>query len=244
MQTSQRNLGGGHKVIIFLMVLVKIIRELGQLTRPIYRGGLDHERQVFFLITLADVQVKHPCDQRSLQTRTCLLQHIETRTGQLRAAFKIDDPKCSAKVPVGKRREIKLTRLTHSLDDNVLTIIFSIRCARIGNVRQCGHQIVQFRFDVRDLLVQLRDLIANHAHRFDLGLSLCGVFHFADLLRDGVPLRFQLLYLRKQAATLFIQPQNGIDGRRVVLPVSQGFANDLRVLTDQVHIEHIAPPRA
>ena len=48
------------------MVFIKIIGELGQLSRPEHRLGLDHEGQVFFRVALADVQVEHVGNQGAL----------------------------------------------------------------------------------------------------------------------------------------------------------------------------------
>ncbi len=66
-QASEGNLSSRHKIEILFMVLVQVVGKFGELTGAEHRLGLDHERQVFLGVSLANVQVEHERDQGPLE---------------------------------------------------------------------------------------------------------------------------------------------------------------------------------
>src|SRR5581483_710070 len=114
-QAGERDLRGGHKVVIFLVIFVKIISELWKLTRAIHGCGLDHERQILFGVTLANVKIEHEGDQSALQPRARSAQHIKTRAGEFCAALEVNDAKRGAEIPVRLWLKIEFLWLAHRL---------------------------------------------------------------------------------------------------------------------------------
>ena len=187
------------------MILVEIIGKFRQLTRAKDRGRLDHEGQVFLLVSLADVQIEHPGDQGALQPRARALQNIKARAGQLGAAFEVDDAQGGAEVPMRKGLEVEFARLADGLEHDILVLSFSVRYAFIGDIRERGHECIQVAIHIREARVEFADLITDEAHRIHPGSPRRGVLHPPDLLRDRVAFCLQLFGLPEQGAALFIE---------------------------------------
>ena len=235
-QTGERHLGRRHHPQVVLNIVIQVIGELGQLPRAEERGRLDHERRIFFSVALAGVQVKHPGDQGALQARSRAAQHVEARAGDLDAALEVEDAERRSQVPVGFRLEIVFGQLPDRLDDDIFVLILAEGNARVGEVGDGRRHSLQLLFDLTHFLIECRDLIADGAHRLDLDLARRGVLHLPDFLRDGVALGLERLDIGQNGAALFIQFQDGIDGRGIQLAVAQGFADEVWVLADKVDI--------
>ena len=77
MQSGQGNFGGWHHPQIFFVVLIKVVSKFRQLSRSEKNIALHHEWSVFLCITLLNMYIQHPGDQRSLQAGTHAAQHIK-----------------------------------------------------------------------------------------------------------------------------------------------------------------------
>ena len=163
-------------------------------------------------------------------------QHVEARAGDLDAALEVKDAERRPQVPVGFRLEIVFGQLPDRLDDDIFVLILAEGNARVGEVGDGRRHSLQLLFDLTHFLIECRDLIADGAHRLDLDLARRGVLHLPDFLRDGVALGLERLDIGQNGAALFIQFQDGIDGRGIQLAVAQGFADEVWVLADKVDI--------
>ena len=95
---------------------------------------------------------------------------------------------------------------------------------------------MEFGLHCLDLLIERRDFVAHDAHRLDPGLAVGRVFLFADLLRDGVPLRFERFHFVEQVAAFTVQFEDGIHWGRVVLPVAQCLADNVWLFADEIDV--------
>ena len=153
MQPGQRHLGGRHHPQVFLVVVVQVVAELGQLPGAEQGLRLDHEGGVLLGVALADVQVEHPGDQGALQARPGPAEHVEARTGDLDALLKVEDAQRRAQIPVRLGLEVKFGQLAHRAQDDVLAVILAIGRARVGDIGDACQDLVQRFLDLAQLFI-------------------------------------------------------------------------------------------
>ena len=66
---------------------------------------MQHERQVFFGVTLTDVKIKHPGDDGTLQPGAGSAQDIEAGSGKFGSLLKIQYAEFRTQIPVRFGRE-------------------------------------------------------------------------------------------------------------------------------------------
>ncbi len=82
MQVSQGDFGGRHEPEIILLVVIKVVSKLGQITGANHTFTFDHEGRVYFRVAvLFYMKVEHEVNECSLKTSPLAFQHIEPTTG-------------------------------------------------------------------------------------------------------------------------------------------------------------------
>ncbi len=148
MQAGQGHLGCGNPPEILLVIAVKIVPEFRQLSGSVDHLFFDHERRVALLVAAAGEGVQHKAHQGPLQPGAGAVEDIETGSGQLYAALKIQDPQRWAQVPMGLGVKVELWFLPHGLDDLVFAVIRAQRDALIRQIGEGPQQGIQPGFQV------------------------------------------------------------------------------------------------
>ncbi len=86
------------------------------------------------------------------------------------------------------------------------------------------------------------DLIPHHSHGLDLGLAAGRVLLLADLAGDLVALGLVVFHIGQHGPAALIQLQDGLHRGRVHLPGDESLADEVGLFTNDVHIQHCAPP--
>ena len=97
-------------------------------------------------------------------------------------------------------------------------------------------------FEVVDLLVEVADAVAEGTHVGDFGVAQGGVFERADFFGGGVTVCLEAFDLGQQGAALFVEAQDGVDGRGIDARTGEGRFDDVGLFTEQADVEHEKTP--
>ena len=98
---------------------------------------------------------------------------------------------------------------------------------------------MQFAVHVADLAVQLADTVAQLPDgSLDGGRVRSLLLEKTDLLGDRIALRFELLDVRQEAPSFFIELQDLANDGGILAPLLQSLANLVLVLPDAFDIQH------
>ena len=73
-------------------------------------------------------------------------------------------------------------------------------------------------------------------------ISRNGFLHLANLPRHGIALRLQLLNLGQEPSALLVELKDGIDGGVLHLAIPEGGADEVRLFTNEIQVQHDLPP--
>ena len=189
--------------------------------------------------------VQEELDEGAFQAGTEAAVDREAGTGNLGAAFEVEDAEAFAEGLVVHAGEVivlgvVVKRNRTVLLDHVVARVLAFRGTR-GNVRHVHEHFGLLVVEVLELLVEFVDLVAERAHG---GNGFVGVFalllQVANLLGFGVAFALEAFHFGEERAALVIDFENVLqaDGRILLF----GFSNVIfRIFADFLDVKHFMP---
>src|SRR6185295_14319768 len=184
-------------------------------------------------------EVQHEIDKGALKQGAGAEVDGEAGAGELGTALEVEDAERRAEVPVGLGLEVELTGDPYRPLDAVGALVLADRDAFVRQVRKSLLDRQQLRLDRLEARLQLLDTRLEPAHRRDL---LGGVASALLDLPDGaarlVALALEVLHLDESRAPFGVEPQPGVERRRVRIALEQTLAHLLGFVAEEVAGEH------
>ena len=179
---------------------------------PFEHLAVDDVRRVALgVAVLLRLHVEHELGERPMQPRDRAAQEREARARELDAGLEVEAER-RADVDVVARRELELARRAPAPHLDVGVLVGADRNARVGQVRQRHQLVVELGLDRREALGRAIELGADGG---DVGHRRAGVgalaLELADLARQGVAPRLQLLGARLQRLALGLERDEALD---------------------------------
>ncbi len=239
---GHRHFGGRNQVQrlgIRAQDLEQVGLEFRQLSGTGHACSVDQIWRVDFgVAVLFGMHIEHELRERAVQFGEPALHQREACAGDLGRSGKIKLPKRLAQIDVILDRKIKTARRPPAMNFDVVGLRLANRDAFLRHVRNDRDESVE-------LLEQFTEPhfvgFELALHRSDFGHHGGSVFtlalEHADLLRQAVTARLQILRARLQRLSLSLQP---LESRRIerIAARSQPLGNGIDVVTQQLNIEH------
>src|SRR5918992_641118 len=101
MQTRDRDFGRGDEIQLVALYDVHVLFEFRKLSRRRRRLAIHEKRYPRLVIpVLSGMEIHHHGDQRACESRALTSKDDESRAGDLRPSWQIEEPKCGPDVPV------------------------------------------------------------------------------------------------------------------------------------------------
>jgi len=131
-QIGHRDFRRRDQVVVLCRDLEQILLELGQLTCPEQRSGVDHQRgHDLGVAMLLAVQIEHELDQRPFQSRPVTDQHDEACAGDFRCTLEVENAQRRPEVRVILGLEFEVRHRPHDALDTVVLLAGSDRDALV-----------------------------------------------------------------------------------------------------------------
>ena len=211
--------------------------------------AVDHERRDAVGKALVDHEIARIGQHGLVQPRDIAHEIVKTVAGDAARGVEIDAVKALHDLRVVRDREIRHDGVAKALHLNVAAVIRAERHARVDDLRDGEHDLVDLRLKLGLLLLQLGEPRGLRGDlRLDgLGLGELGRVFFrlshehADLLRQGVALGAQIRCLVDGGAVGLVERDHLVDERqlRVLKLFADVLPNELGVFADQSNVNHV-----
>jgi UTP--glucose-1-phosphate uridylyltransferase len=190
---------------------------------------------------LFGVEVEHEVDERARETRARADQYRETRAGDLRPAFEIDDAQCRTKIPMRLRRKREVSRRANATNLFVIVCALPGRNTRMRNVRDDEQALIASLLEQIELRFQLFDLTGALTIRLlNFGGVLSLAFRSRDLVGSSVLFAFQPFQLRKQPPAARLERRKLLElARHVDAAIGERGPDSFEVVSEKGGIDHV-----
>jgi hypothetical protein len=190
-------------------------------------------------MSVIDVKVQHPADQRPLQPRAEAAQHIKTAARHLDAPFKVNDAETLGDFPVGFGREVERSNIAPRFSFDVLVLRFPDGHARVGHVGHVEQQVRNGGFGFVQLYVELTDAVIDSLHGGNLLSALGGIPGLADFLASYIALVAQRFHLRNQRTPGLVEREQVIYRLCIQKETAQSRFDSFGLFTDEFQVQHM-----
>jgi len=219
-----------------LRVVIQVVGELRQLSART-RWLPDHEGRVLLVIACG-CAVRAYRRSAPLQRAPAPLAH-KARAGDLDAALEAMMPS-AAPGPSALWLEIKFRQFAHRPQAPRLVSSLPKGCAHPGYWKGRRHPL-ELLLD-RDTFLIEGTILSPTVRMASILPGGSRILHLTDLFRDGIPFGFERS-LRSACPPLVVQLEDGSTAQPH-LAVAQSFANQVGVFSNEIDVQHKAPPGA
>ena len=236
-------LGRADEVEILALDLIHHVLHLGEAHHARDHAAADHVRRNVVGKAAVDHEVARIGQAGAVQARDVAFEVVEAVAGGAARGIDVDSVQLLHDIHMIRHLKIRHKRLAEALDFNVLAVILADRHARIDDLRDDLHALLDLGGIFLFQLLQMRQLVG---HLVDLrlgrlGLILLSLLHqAADFLGEHFALVAQAVGLLHGLAVLAVQLDHLVnEGELAVLKLLfDVFAHDVRRLADQIDIDH------
>ena len=218
-----------------------VVLELRQLAGAFEDLAVDDVgRPALGVAVLAGLHVEHELGERAVQPRDRAAQEREARARELGAGVEVHAER-RAEVDVVPRRELEAARRAPAAHLDVGALVRADRHARVGQVGQRHQHRRQLGLDRLQPRRRALELAGDAVHLGHLGAGVGALpLLLADLLRQAVAPRLQLLGARLQALALGLEGDEALDVEKGLRRLARLETGDdgREVLAQERDIEH------
>ena len=210
--------------------------------------AVDHKRRDAVGKALVDHEIARIGQHGLVQARDIAHEVVKSVAGDAARGVEIDAVKALHDLRVVRDREIRHDGLAEALHLHVAAVVRAERHARVDDLRDGEHDLVDLGLEFLLLLFKLgqtrrlrRDLCLDGLGLFELGRVLFRLPHeHADLFRQAVALSAQIRRLVDGGAVGLVELDHFVDERElgVLKFFADVFPNEIGVFADQSNVNH------
>ena len=137
MEIGNGDLGRGYQPQVILVVMVKVVRELGQVPGAFHDLPTHQDREQHLgVAVLGGVEVQHPGDEGPLQLGAGAGKNIEAAAGELHSPLEVYNSQLLAQLPMGPGWEGQSHRLSPISRHHIALFVQTRRHVGSGQVGQ------------------------------------------------------------------------------------------------------------
>ena len=233
---GQRDLGGADQVQVVFLQVVDLVGVRAEEAGAGHGLGADEHRGDHQLEAVLRRLLRGKVEQAELQHRAGAGEEVEARSGDLRAAFHVDQAERFAQVQVVLRLEVELGDLADVLEDHVVVLAAGGRPG--DDVAELHLQLVHGGLGLALFVFGVLDAAGEGLGLFQQGGALL-LGGRADLLAEALVLGAQRIGGGDGVAPARIGVEQLVDEGRVLAAGALRFADDVGVVAEEFQIDHV-----